>query len=81
MKEGTLSTERITATIMKKYFGKDHELYIDNLYTSLRLANDLIVNGTNDTETIRENTKQFQLEVKNNTILQKGEAAFYQLRE
>ena len=37
----------------------------------------LIENGTNVTGTIRENRKQFPLELKN-TSLQKGEAEFYQ---
>ena len=52
-------------------------MYIDNFYTSLRLAKYLIEDGTNVTGTIRENRKQFPLKLKN-TILQKGEAAFYQ---
>ena len=77
MEEGALITERIPATLMERYFGKGQNLYIDNFYTSLRLAKYLIENGTNVTGTIRENRKQFPLELKN-TILQKGEAAFYQ---
>ena len=52
-------------------------MYIDNFCTSLRLAKCLTENGTNATGTIRENRKQFPLELKN-TSLQKGEAAFYQ---
>ena len=70
MEEGALITERILATFMERYFGKGHNLYIDNFYTSLRLANYLIENCTNITGTIRENRKQFPLEVKS-TILQK----------
>ena len=70
-------TERIPATVMERHFGKGHNLYIDNFHTSLRLAKYLIENGTNVTGTIRENRKQFPLELKN-TSLQKGEAAFYQ---
>ena len=69
--------ERIPATLMERYFCKGHNLYIDNFNTSLRLAKYLIENGTNVTGTIRENRKQFLLELKN-TIWQKGEAAFYQ---
>ena len=75
MEEGALITQRIPATLMERYFGKGHNLYIDNFYTSLRLAKYLIENSTNVTGTIRG--KQFPLELKN-TILQKGEAAFYQ---
>ena len=80
MEEGALITENIPnipATHMERYFGKGHNLYIDTFYTSLRLAKYLIENGTNVTGTIRENRKQFPLELKN-TSLQKGEAAFYQ---
>ena len=76
MEEGTIITERIPATLMERDFDKGHNLYIDNFYTSLRLAQYLIENGTNVTGTIRENRKQCWLELKN-TILQKGEAAFY----
>ena len=62
---------------MERYFGKGHNFYIDNFYTSVRCAKYLIENGTNVTGTIRENRKQFPLELKN-TSLQKGGAAFYQ---
>ena len=59
MEEGALITERIPATLMERYFGKGHNLYIDNFYSSLRLTKYLIENGTNVTGTIRENKKQF----------------------
>ena len=75
--EGTLITERIPATLMERYFGKGHNLYIDNLYTSLRLVKYLIENGPNVTGTIRKNRKQFPPQLKS-ASLQKGEAAFYQ---
>ena len=77
MEEGVLITERIPPTLMERYFGKGHNLYIENFYTSLRLAKYLMENGTNVTGTIRENREQFPLELIN-TSLQKGEAAFYQ---
>ena len=77
IEEGALITERIPATPMERYFGKGHNLYIDNFYTSLRLAKYLIENGINVTGTIRENRKQFPPELKK-TGLQKGEASFYQ---
>ena len=66
--EGALITERIPATLMERYFGKGHNLYIDNFYTSLRLAKYLIENGTNATGTIRENRKQFPLKLKNTSL-------------
>ena len=62
---------------MERYFVKGHNLYIGSFYTSLRLANSLIENGTNVTGTVRQNRKQFPLELKN-TNLQRAEAAFYQ---
>ena len=77
MEEGTLITERIQATIMERYFGKGHNLYIDNFYVSLRLANYLVDYGTNVMGTFKENRKEFSLELKN-TILQKGETEFHQ---
>ena len=39
MEEGALITERIPTTLMERYFGKGHNLYIDNFYASLRLTN------------------------------------------
>ena len=75
MEEGALITEGIPATLMERYFGKGHNLYIDNLYTSLRLAKYLSENGINVMGTIRENS--FPLKLKN-ASLQKGEEAFYQ---
>ena len=77
MKGGALITERIPATLIERYFGKDYNLYIDNFYISVRLANYLIENGTNVIGTIRKNRKQLPLDLKN-TGLQMGEAAFYQ---
>ena len=54
MKDGAIIIEMLPATMMERYFGKGHNLYIDNFYTLLRLANYLIENGTNVTGTIRE---------------------------
>ena len=71
MEDGAPITERIPATLMERYFGKGHNLYIDNFYTSFRLAKYLIENSTNVTGTIRENRKQVPLKLKS-TILQKG---------
>ena len=41
---------------MERYFDKGHNLYIDNFYTSLKLAKYLIENGSNVTGTSRENS-------------------------
>ena len=50
---------------------------INNFYTSLRLANYPVENGTKATGTLMENIQQLPVELKN-TILQKGEPVFYQ---
>ena len=42
MEEGALITERTPAILMESYFSKGHNLYINNFYTSLRLAKYLI---------------------------------------
>ena len=49
MEEGALVQKRIPATLVDRYFGKGHNLNIDNFYTSLRLANYFVENGTNVT--------------------------------
>ena len=72
--EEALIKERIRATFMEWYFCKDHNLQIDNLYTSLILAIYLVDNDTNVTGIIRE-TAKFPLKL-NNTILQKGVVVF-----
>ena len=62
MGKGALITERIEATLKERYFGKGHNLYIDNFYTSLRLVNYPIQSDTNIIGTIRENRKQLPLD-------------------
>ena len=61
MEEGALITEKVPATLIERYFGKGHNLYIDNFNTSHRLANYLIENGTNVMGTIRETENSSQL--------------------
>ena len=38
MEEGAIITERITATLIERYLGKGHNLYMDNFHTSLKMA-------------------------------------------
>ena len=76
MGDGALKTEKIPATLMERFNGKGHTLYIDNYYTLMNLAKYFIDNGTNVTGTIRNNRKMFPIELKN-TALEKGETAFY----
>ena len=64
-------------TLKEIYFGKNHTLPIDNLYTSLRLTNNLVKNDIKVTAVSAKTENSFNLAWRN-TILQKGEAAFHQ---
>ena len=75
--QDALITEKIPVTLMQKYLGKGHHLYVDNYYTSIALAEHLLQNDTCVTGTIRENRKQFPGELKR-IALNKGESAFFQ---
>ena len=55
--EDGLITEKIPITLMQKYLGKGHHLFVDNYYTSYALAEYLLQNDTYVTGTIRENRK------------------------
>ena len=57
--EDSLVTERIAVTLMQKYLGKGHHLYVDNYYTSVSLAKYLLQNETYITGTIRDHRKHF----------------------
>ena len=75
--EDALTTERIAATLMQRYLGKGHHLYVDNFYTSMALVQHLLQNDTYITGTIRENRKHFPTELKR-IELNKGESAYLQ---
>ena len=55
--QDALITEKIPVTLMHKYLGKGHHLYVDNYYNSITLAKHLLQNDTYVTGTIRENRK------------------------
>ena len=74
--EDSLVTERIAVTLMQKYLGKGHHLYVDNYYTSVSLAKYLLQNETYITGTIRDHRKHFPTELKR-AILDKGESAYF----
>ena len=40
--QDALITEKIPLTLMHKYLGKGHHLYVDNYYTSIALAEHLL---------------------------------------
>ena len=75
--QDALITEKIPVTLLHKYLGKGHHLYVDNYYTSIALEEHLLQNDTHVTGTIRENRKQFPGELKR-IALNKGESAFFQ---
>ncbi|XP_064644697.1 piggyBac transposable element-derived protein 4-like [Lineus longissimus] len=69
-------TERIPANLMIPYLGEGHCLFIDNFYTSPKLADHLLRNGTYVCGTINPKRKNFSRECAN-ANLDKGGAAFY----
>ena len=76
MEEGSLVTERLPVTLMQNYLKHGHHLSIDNYYTSISLAKYLLEKGTHVTGTIRENRKQFPVQLKELNL--EKEAAHYQ---
>ena len=77
MEDGSLITEKIPVTLMKKYLQNGHHLFIDSYYTYMSLATYFLQNGTHITRTMTDTRKHFLVELKT-MKLQKGEAAFYQ---
>ena len=77
MEDGSLVTERLPCTLMQRYLNQGHHLFIDNYYASIGLAKYLLNKGTHVTGTIRDNRKQFPVQLKE-LILEKGEAAHFQ---
>ena len=75
--EDGLITEKIPITLMQKYLGKGHHLFVDNYYTSFALAEYLLQNDTYVKRTIRENRKQFPGELKR-IALKKEASAYFQ---
>ena len=64
MENEACTTENIPATLMQRYQGKGHHLFIDNYYTSINLAKHLLQHDTHVTGTIRDNRKYFSVELK-----------------
>ena len=70
-------TERLPVSLMQNYLNHVHHLFIDNYYTFISLAKYLLETGTHVTGTVRENRKQFPVQLKE-LNLEKEEAAHYQ---
>jgi len=54
-----LMSERIPITLLQPYLNKGYRLFIDNFYTSPRLADFLLDNGTMLVGTVRHNRRDF----------------------
>ena len=74
--DGMLTTERIPITLMKPYLNHGHTLYVDNFYTTPKLAEYMLQNGTKLVGTIRNNRQNFPKELAK-SIPDKGHSIFY----
>ena len=54
-----LTTEKIPITLLQPYLNNGHILFTDNFYTTPRLAQYLLLNGTALVGTVRPNRKNF----------------------
>ena len=72
-----LLTERIPLTLLNPYLGKGHTVYVDNYYTTPRLAKYLLDHQTKLVGTVRTNRQNMVPNIAEKD-LQKGKAAFYQ---
>ena len=63
-----------SSTLMEKYLGEGHHLYIDNYCTSIPLAQGFLWNDTYVPRTIRKTRKHFPLELKRVTLYRGGSA-------
>ena len=76
MEENALTIDIFTATLLQKYLGKGHHLYIDNYYHSIPLAKYFLQNNNYVTRAIRETRKHFLPELKRVTLNRGGSAYF-----
>ena len=71
-----LTTEKIPITLLQPYLNNGHILFTDNFYTTPRLAQYLLLNGTALVGTVRPNRKNFP-KMLSSTSLGKGVAEFF----
>ena len=72
-----LLTERIPLTLLNPYLGKGPTVYVDNYYTTPRLAKYLLDHQTKLVGTVRTNRQNMVPNIAEKD-LQKGKAVFYQ---
>ena len=63
--EGHNQGYKVVMALIKPYLNLGHHVYFDNLFTSLKLLQDLQVKGTYATGTARSNRKGYPTEIKN----------------
>lgn len=71
-----LTTEKIPITLLSRYLGNGHRLFIDNFYTTPRLADYLLQHNTGMVGTVRPNRHNFPKPLASEK-LDKGQACFY----
>jgi hypothetical protein len=78
--EGFLTTERIPMTLMNDYLDDGRVLYMDNFYTTPRLAKYFLDRGTHTCGTVRTNRRNFPRELARAEIA-KGTSMFYTCKD
>ena len=71
-----LQTEKIPLTLLEPYLERGHTVYLDNYYTTPRLAKYLLDHNTKLVGTVRPNRKGMPPGIEGKD-LEKGKAAFY----
>ena len=71
-----LQTEKIPLTLLEPYLERRHTVYLDNYYTTPRLAKYLLDHQTKLVGTVRPNRKSMPPGIEGKD-LEKGKAAFY----
>jgi len=70
-----LMSERIPLTFLQPYQNQGYRLFVDNFYTSTRLAEFMSENGTTLVGTVRPNRRDFPTALAD-VAIEKGEAKF-----
>jgi hypothetical protein len=74
--DGYLTTEKIAITLMRDYVDEGRVLYLDNFYTTPKLAQFFLEHGTYMVGTCRTNRKNFPKDL-GSTMIPKGTSMFF----
>ena len=66
IKKTKISIDELTISILEPLFGANRTIYIDNFYTSLNVARELMKNQTHVVGTLRKNKKAIPDKLKTN---------------